>query len=121
MNRQEIFDTVVAHLRKQNRHASSFKRECLGFLTTECLYRTPEGLKCAVGCLIPEDKYTLAIEGKTVFQIFKYHPGLLPIALEGEIPFLTDLQSVHDQHEIPFWEGQLERTADRWNLEYRAP
>lgn len=42
---QEIFDTVARHLHKQGVQA-------LDASGNGCLYRTPAGLRCAVGCLI---------------------------------------------------------------------
>ena len=46
---QEIFDTVVEHLRRQGHRA--YKEEY------GCLYRLENGDKCAVGCLIPDHLY----------------------------------------------------------------
>ena len=48
MNIQEIFDTVSVHLLTQNEKSqeSDFYRSCL--------YRGPNGTKCAVGCLIKD-------------------------------------------------------------------
>ena len=33
-----------------------------------CMYRTPEGNKCAVGCLIPDDLYSSALERMGIVQ-----------------------------------------------------
>lgn len=51
MNIQEIFDTVSVHLLTQNEKSqeSSFY--------SSCLYRGPNGTKCAVGCLIKDEFY----------------------------------------------------------------
>ena len=46
MNRQEVFDKVAIHLLTQNAKALNS-----GGL---CVYKTPNGLRCAVGCLIPD-------------------------------------------------------------------
>lgn len=46
---QTIFDRVVKHLYKQNKKASN--------RYGTCLYRAPNGLKCAVGCLITDKNY----------------------------------------------------------------
>lgn len=52
---QEVFNKVVRHLLTQKQKAR---------VGTTCMYKTPEGLKCAVGCLIPDELYSQDIEGK---------------------------------------------------------
>ncbi len=47
MNRQEVFTKVKDHLLKQNKAAVN-----AGY--GACAYLAPDGLKCAVGCLIPD-------------------------------------------------------------------
>ena len=51
---QEIFNLVVEHLFKQGRPAYDGHRGCM--------YRTHDGLRCAVGVLIPDDLYDPAFE-----------------------------------------------------------
>lgn len=51
---QEIFDLVVEHLFTQGRPAYDGNRGCM--------YRTYDGLRCAVGVLIPDDLYDPAFE-----------------------------------------------------------
>lgn len=46
---QELFDTVVTHLRKQNAKSEFYYED--GRLPS-CVYRTEAGLSCAVGCLM---------------------------------------------------------------------
>lgn len=57
LTEQEIFDRVAQHLRQQGAQAT---RAGGG-----CLYRTREGLMCAVGCLIPEDQYRPEFDNTT--------------------------------------------------------
>jgi hypothetical protein len=47
MTKQEIFDKVAAHLLTQ-------RKRCVN-QTGDCVYRSDDGLKCAAGCLIPDD------------------------------------------------------------------
>jgi hypothetical protein len=84
MNAQEIFDTVVTHLYTQGKQAGNGEGGCL--------YRTDEGLKCAVGCLIPYDQYHHSMEGRTVESL----QSLLPPYLLPHQSLLTNLQGVHD-------------------------
>ena len=51
---QEIFNLVVEHLFKQGRPAYDGSQGCM--------YRTHDGLRCAVGVLIPDDFYEPAFE-----------------------------------------------------------
>ena len=60
MNRQQILDTVVAHLLKQGRKAIEYSKLAGGRV---CQYRTKDGKKCAIGCLIPDEYYHEAMEG----------------------------------------------------------
>jgi hypothetical protein len=86
--RQEIFDTVVRNLHAQGRPAVNSKGHCE--------YRTADGCKCAVGGLIPDDKYTTAIEGKRVYADVVQE--VLPSELRDHVSFLGYLQAAHDSH-----------------------
>lgn len=86
-NAQEIFDTVVTHLRTQGRRAFSDK--------TGCSYRAEGGLKCAVGCLIPDDAYSYKMEGYMAHELLdKYGDQLSQLRGHGEL--LRSLQRTHD-------------------------
>jgi hypothetical protein len=80
MTKQEAFDKVVKHLLKQGEPA---------FDGDICCYRTDDGKKCAAGCLIPDELYDPAWEGKAAFT--------LPQHLFGQASEIVDaLQAVHD-------------------------
>jgi hypothetical protein len=78
---QDAFDAVVRHLKAQNRQAS---------WDGACAYRTPSGLKCAIGALIDDDCYTKSLEGVAANK--------LELLTDVSIPLLQDLQMVHDIH-----------------------
>lgn len=59
LSNQEIFDRVSSHLLTQGKPA---------LRDGECVYRTPEGLRCAIGCLIPDALYAVELEGIAVRQ-----------------------------------------------------
>lgn len=88
MNNQEAFDLMVNHLITQGRAAADDNGECL--------YRGPEGTKCAVGILIPDDKYTPAMENLNPYQLVEHH-GL--DFGDVETGFLYDAQN--RLHDIP--------------------
>ena len=103
MKRQDIFDTVVKHLFKQKRQA--FTRPAPGVVFTGCAYRTPDKLKCAIGCLIPDELYDPSLEGATMASIAegaRRDFGIPILKLLGGArnkELLSDLQEIHDNAE----------------------
>jgi hypothetical protein len=91
---REIFDIAKAHLLTQKARSISEEDAC-------CQYRGPNGLKCAVGCFIPDDKYTPLIEGKPVDPLFARYTK------KPYWTLLADIQGIHDGWEPEDWEQQL--------------
>lgn len=95
MELQEAFDTVVTHLYTQKKRA---------FTSSSCLYRTPEGLKCAAGCLIPDELYDIEMEGAPFYALNKYqnivdhfnNPWLNNVRF---VDLIQRLQDAHDDRE----------------------
>lgn len=108
LTKQEIFDKVKKHLLEQGEHAME---------DLECRYRTAGGLKCAVGCLIPDKIYNPSIEGLMVEDLDpKYLPEVDPLDA-GSFGLLEDLQYVHDEYPTDIWEEELEEVREEHNLE----
>lgn len=111
MNEQEIFDTVLDHLAKQK------KRSVQG---SSCVYRSQTGLKCAVGCLIPDELYVPTMENETVGTLLAEFPAL-PEWMRKHRGLLTALQTTHDRHDS--WgspeamRAGLQEVAWRYNLD----
>lgn len=118
---QEVFDIVVNHLVTQRRPAYN-RNGIIG-----CMYRAPDGLRCAVGALIPDNLYDLEFEGDTadcvIQKLFdkdladwREHKGLL-----------LALQEVHDEcfvisrgtFSIRDLRNRLLAVAEEFSLEYR--
>lgn len=104
---QLVFDTVAEHLLKQG-------KRCVGDTTdaNSCMYRNNEGLKCAAGCLIPDDKYTPDIEGK----------NWNCLAVKNKVSYnccilICDLQDIHDGWPPELWLNELHALADARNLD----
>ena len=119
MTHQEIFDKVATHLLTQKKQAVSDEGVCL--------YRTPSGLSCAVGCLIPDDLYTPAIEtgtpgnwhGGEERHAGKHLAVILEAAgfVEGDMQLLRRLQTVHDNNAtVTGWRSGLARAAEKFHL-----
>lgn len=94
-----------------------------GVSNLRCMYRTPYGKSCAVGCLIPDDVYDPNIEG-TVMGSLYVQDGLFHAyigacerrevlahvlnasgipATEAMLAFLQRMQEAHDN--LPNWHG----------------
>lgn len=110
MKNQEIFDKVATHLFTQGVMSHSDAMD-------DCLYRGPNGTMCAVGCLIPDDKYTYDMEHKSVFYLGKVYPELFH---KRNIPLLDALQNIHDDRVSWFstdrMKAKLKSVAKRFRL-----
>ena len=106
MTNQEAFTTVVLHLRKQGRPAR---------IGSDCRYRAPDGCKCAIGVLIPDDQYSPKLEGSNVLALIH-----LPALQDLNPKMLYDLQNTHDLYDPKEWEKRFEYHAEKYNLEVPA-
>ena len=98
---KEIFDRVKTHLLEQGARA----RHSTGV----CAYRAPNGLKCAVGCLITDEAYNDGLEGKNV-KSGRVLPALIVSGISTDsttLHMLTSLQSIHDREAPANWEREL--------------
>ena len=115
MDKQQIFDKVAKHLLTQNK--KSVTKDGM------CYYRHPtDNLRCAIGCLIPNDVYEPSMEKKTVLQLLARYPDLrqifgVDICLDlKSASFLTCLQDIHDNFEPKDWRDMLKHFAAKHNL-----
>ena len=140
MTNQEAFDKALAHMRAQGERSVDTS-------TGDCLYRSDDGLACAVGCLIPDGTWEVAvsewerIHGDRPCSAKGLHLNSYGIAelvsddvgvgikrhLSGlELPFLQRLQMLHDPGAN--WrdgrfaaEGLAQRLAREYGLDYTPP
>jgi hypothetical protein len=123
---QEAFDKILLHARTQKTKSLKHPNSPL------CAYRSPEGLKCFIGALIPDDSYDPIIEGASILGIVvsskAYRPGYekleksIPIYITKENLFIfQQLQNIHDTFNPEFWEQELSKIAQTYNLNYEAP
>jgi hypothetical protein len=111
MTPQEIFDTVAKHLFTQGKQSTDY---------VSCLYRGPEGTKCAVGILIPDAAYDADMERCSVAGLFdpdacQLDEFSLPAWMAEHVNLLQRLQDVHDTKH--HWDDD-ERM--RWELSLAA-
>lgn len=92
MNKKEVAAKVVEHLMTQKEKSVAWDN------STRCLYRGPNGTKCAVGCLIEDEFYTPSMEnqivGASIINSALRKSGV-PCSIEIE-QLLRDLQDLHD-------------------------
>lgn len=96
MNKQEIFETVSKHLFAQGERSYD-EVECI------CQYRGPDGTKCAIGALIPDELYDRKMdlssyfkEGNGTDMIWSHFPKLVEHLGADNQSLVGELQSVHD-------------------------
>jgi len=90
MKAQEIFDRVAVHLFQQGKRSTD---------KFHCRYYNNDGLKCAVGALIPEEIYfsEMDIGNKTIKSLVEVHDEKFPDWVKNNLGLLQALQSVHDK------------------------
>ena len=104
LTEQEIFDKVSTHLLRQGGRSS---------FGGACKYRGEHGLKCAAGCLIPDDKYVPEMEGMRWAIMIQQNCGkfLNELTSFAGHRLISTLQKVHDKRAPVDWRGQLKELA----------
>lgn len=118
---KKIVERVRKHLLRQKARASS---------GGTCVYRAPDGKRCAVGALIKDEVYCKEMEGAGVSslmhaifdgkglhgdfvlaQVLVETLGVQAVANEEVLELLDNLQSIHDNKGPDEWESSLDRLA----------
>ena len=109
---QEAFTYMVNHLRKQGKCSIG---KLQGHST--CLYRHPDGMMCAVGCLIKDQHYHRGLEehGPTHESVFNalFESGW---DVDEMLDLLDDMQGLHDNVHPDRWEGKFIEIAREHEL-----
>lgn len=107
MNKHEVFAKVKAHLLAQGKRSMG---------DNGCAYRGANGRMCALGCLIPDDKYVPEIEGSTICSWKVW--ACLPVEYSQEMEsLLVALQRTHDQNDPEEWAVRLGQIAVAFGIE----
>jgi len=109
MNKQEVFNRVVVHLLKQGKQAILPDSTAPVLM---CAYRGKDGLKCAVGCLIPDEEYMPSFEGCSLERVRSLSRTLQ--SMNGKL--LKHLQYVHDSVKPGYWYEELKEAAECFQL-----
>ncbi len=107
MKPQKIFDRVATHLLTQKKKSQR---------GGSCLYRGPKGLKCAIGCLIPDNKYDPEMENAAVEGLFLSYPAISKLLGEYNENLLVELQDIHDYRRAGMWKNCLAKLAENHEL-----
>ena len=123
LTNQELFDRVATHLLTQGERARG---------VDSCLYRTHYGLSCAVGGVIPDDLYHPGIE-RTPAKVLasgnysdkmahrnipqETKDGLATLLGKANPDLIDCLQAAHDTSDPENWWTELEKIANRFNLD----
>lgn len=89
MTTQEAYEAIRTY----------FETEAIGLAKDgngACQYRTDDGQKCAVGCLIPDEVYSTEMEWKNVTALFDSMPYVAGYFHGVDRRFLADAQVMHD-------------------------
>jgi len=107
LTKQETFDKVAVHLIKQGKQSVS------GY-SGGCAYRGDNGLRCAVGALIPDDLYDdeMDNEGIGIGSLCDENTGpygpKFPIFPRRLFNLLQALQMAHDECDIDTLDGSFD-------------
>lgn len=103
---QETFDTVVTHLLRQGAKSTD------GGLSPRCLYRGPNGRRCAVGSILPDEAYVPELEGLVAIRLPETVWAAMRIQNRSRTAeLLQALQSVHDTKPVESWPVSLQWVA----------
>lgn len=108
---QQAFDKAYLGLKAQG-FERSHKNEA-------CLYRGPDGKKCALGHVIPDEHYLPEMEHDSAFAVVEQYPEVVPVGLRGDWGkrALHRLQRCHDQALDPEdMQRRLVHYAEDWGL-----
>lgn len=117
MKIQDMFDTIVMHLRWQGRKSLN--------QNGNCVYRGDDGDKCAVGCLIPDYLYRTSLESVSCLEIGENneYAALKDYLLDDWdqdvddcLCFLREMQIIHDEQEVADWELAFLEVASKYSL-----
>lgn len=119
-NNQDAFDIALNGIRKQNYKISTTKEG-------SCAYRGENGLRCALGHMIPNKLYKSGMEGLVPdHSLLRDFPELGVYLENVDVELLTDLQCAHDSYlgynKFDYdYENKMKQIAKNWGLTYEQP
>jgi hypothetical protein len=114
MTNQELFDKMATHLLTQGEKSVDESRN-------KCLYRGPNGLKCAAGVLISDEAYSESLEGEIVSDPNVQFALKTSGVEDCQMYLVEELQLVHDTHWAESWAVALSSVAQKFHLKFEIP
>lgn len=118
MSLQEAFNKIWERAKDPRR---SMRQP--GARNSICAYRSPDGLKCFIGVLLPDTNYDPRMDGHGINLGEEKYTGLTYVGpLTGveqtgrNVDALFAMQRVHDGHEPCDWQRSLRYIAERYQL-----
>ena len=125
----EVYEKVRAHLLSQMERAvvpSAYRMKDMS--GAQCMYRTQEGLSCAIGCLIDDEHYIPVLEGCGIDELVldelvldeisdlrtALHKSGVDITINDMVSLLGALQRTHDTLPPKDWEKELDRLKTKY-------
>ncbi|WP_322046021.1 hypothetical protein [Paraburkholderia sp. J67] len=114
LTRQDVFDVIAWRLLFQNARA-------LGPDRIKNMYRAPDGKRCAIGWIIPDDLYSPEFESTGVRDIATTlaeteHGKEFAAFVGAHVAMLCDLQGLHDAYPPGEWPVRLCLIAQKYEL-----
>ena len=114
----QLISDVKAHLLEQG--CRSTKPGKYEGSNQDCMYRGPNGTKCGIGFLIPDELYDVKMEGYAAEQIVKDYPLIHSAIVHNyghdsvDNQVLSEIQEIHDFVDIGSWEEALDELIDEY-------
>lgn len=113
---QDIFNQVAIHLLTQNKKSQvTMLYKPTNKPEAYCVYRGPDNMCCAFGCLIADNEYIPEFEHKGVKTLYVNNPQL-PQLSTRQLDFVAQLQNIHDHEDVSEWLSALKNLASEYNL-----
>lgn len=119
--RQDTFDRVALHLLTQGQRSAIEETYREGIYTgtiQHVMYRSPDGLRCAIGVLIPDSEYRDAFEGVPLEGVpLEDVVAECPSLQKHDLILMQELQCIHDVDDVDDWPAELCKTASTFDLD----
>lgn len=99
---QEVFDWIVSNLLRQNHRSVGMVDKGRTDDVLTCVYRSPEGYKCAAGWIIGDDEYQQSMENISWGSLNEL--GVVPSV---HVDLISNAQYIHDTALPDEWEGRF--------------
>ena len=108
---QSIFNVVWERAKDKRKSVDRAPILASGVYGDRCMYRSPDGLKCFAGALIPDEAYRPEWEGKMSVNVPCFDQ------FQEARTLIRQLQVIHDDDHPDNWEYELRVVAKRFGLE----